>query len=71
MSKPVFNCDREWWNSLSEKEQEECLDWAESCGAKREVFLTDKNTDYPDLVCHPHVSLEITDDELLDILDKN
>lgn len=71
MNNRTFYFDKEVWNSLSEKEQEECLDWAESCGAKREVFLTDRNPDYPDLACHPHVSLELTDDELLDIFNKN
>lgn len=67
MSEAKFYFDKEWWNTLSKEEQEECLDWAESCGANREVSLTDRNPDYPDLVCHPHVSLELSDEDMIEI----
>ena len=56
MNKPVFNCDREWWNSLAEDEKENWLNWAKSCGADREPFLVGRNPNYPDLICSPSVS---------------
>lgn len=70
MSKPEFNCDREWWSSLTEAEQDHWLDWAESCGADREVNLVGRNEHYPDLICMPSVSLGIVNlsDEELDTL---
>lgn len=69
--KPIFNCDREWWNSLTDTEKENWLDWAVSCGADRHANLVDRNPDYPNLMCTPSVSLgSIEIEDLLDILDK-
>jgi len=72
MSRPEFNCDKEWWSSLTEKEQENWLDWAESCGAEREVNFLDRNELYPNLICVPSVSLgtvNLSDEELEKLLD--
>lgn len=68
MTMPQFNCDREWWSTLTEEEQDRWLDFAESCGAPREPFLVDRNPDYPDLVCMPCVTVDIDDDELIELL---
>lgn len=64
MSKSLFEFDRMEWEALSGEEQEYWLDWAESCGADRQVQLIDRNPHYPDMVCLPVVSLGLSDEEL-------
>jgi hypothetical protein len=71
MSKPKFNCDREWWNSLTDEEKEKWLDWAESCGSDREVNLVDRNPMYPDLQCMHSVGLGIpSEKEIYEIFEE-
>jgi len=76
MSKPMFNCDGEWWSSLTKEEQEHWLNWAESCGADREANLVGRNEHYPDLICIPSVSLGATDisyeelDKMIELFDE-
>lgn len=68
MSKPEFNCDREWWNSLTDEEKEKWLDWSVSGGSERKVNLVDRNPDYPNLMCIPSISLgTLTAEEILDL----
>ena len=74
-NKHIFTCDREWWESLNEKEKNYWLDWAESCGAGREPHLCDRNPDYPNLIATPAVSLgtfktEDLPEEFFDELEK-
>lgn len=57
MNKPIFTCDREWWESLSEEDKSYWLDWAESCGADRNPQLCGRNPHYPNMVATPAVSL--------------
>jgi hypothetical protein len=68
--KNTFSFDRIEWEKLSTEEQEKWFDWAEDCGAKREVQLAERNSYYPAMICVPAVSLGISAKEILDILDE-
>lgn len=58
---PIFVCDKELWNHMTEEEQSLWLDWAENLGASRTPKLLDRNPDYPNMPCAPTVSLGVTE----------
>jgi hypothetical protein len=69
MNNLTFSFDKLEWERLSEEEQEQWFDWAESCGADRQVELAERNSQYPDMICVPSVRLPLTDEEILKILE--
>lgn len=69
MNNPTFSFDKIEWEKLSEEEQIHWLDWAESCGADRQVDLAERNPHYPDMICAPAVRLPLTDEDILKILE--
>lgn len=58
---PIFVCDKELWNHMTEDEQSLWLDWAETLGATRTPKLIDRNPDYPNMPCAPTVSMSTED----------
>lgn len=64
-----FYCDKIWWSELSEKDRVYWADWAASCGANKEPILMDRNPDYPNMICMPHVSLGVADDYIMTLFE--